>query len=234
MIGIAAGVAITGAVVEGIKSLVSIQKVQAQTGAVIKSTASAAGQALDQITARSQKWSLAIGRNEEDVQNLQNILLTFTNIGSKVFDETTTAALDMSQALGVDVKESAIQLGKALNDPIKGVTALRRVGVAFTEDQIKQINVLVKSGKTLDAQRLILAELQKEFGGSAATYGNTMEGQFERLKQAVQGAERALAEALLPPSSRSAARYATSSASPRPSHQSRGSARSSPVRSTSS
>ena len=78
------------------------------------------------------------------------------------------------------------------------MTALRRVGVAFTKEQVDQIKALVKSGKTLDAQRLILKELKKEFGGSAVTFGNTMEGQFERLKQAVQGAERALAEALLP------------------------------------
>ena len=30
----------------------------------------------------------------------------------------------MSVALGKDMKSSAIQVGKALNDPIKGVTAL--------------------------------------------------------------------------------------------------------------
>jgi hypothetical protein len=73
----------------------------------------------------------------------------------------------MSVALGQDMKSSAIQLGKALNDPIKGVTALQRVGVSFTASQKDQIKTLVESGRTLDAQKIILGELTKEFGGSA-------------------------------------------------------------------
>ena len=73
----------------------------------------------------------------------------------------------MSPVLGTDASGSAIQLGKALNDPIKGITALTRVGVTFTEQQKDQITTLVESGKTIDAQKIILGELQKEFGGSA-------------------------------------------------------------------
>jgi hypothetical protein len=63
---------------------------------------------------------------------------------------------DMSVALGQDMSSSAIQLGKALNDPIKGVSALQRVGVSFTASQKEQIKTLVQSGRTMDAQKLIL------------------------------------------------------------------------------
>ena len=185
-------------VVTGLRSIADIEKVQAQTTAVIKSTAGAAGQSIEDITARSQKWSLAIGRNEEDVQDLQNLLLTFTNIGGTVFDDATTAALDMSQALGQDLKSSAIQLGKALNDPVKGITALSRVGVSFTEEQKKQVKAMVEANDTLGAQRLILNELNREFAGSAAAFGETTAGRLERLKQAFQAAQRALASGFLP------------------------------------
>jgi lambda family phage tail tape measure protein len=58
-------------------------------------------------------------------------------------------------------------LGKALNDPIKGMTALRRVGIAFTASQVAQIKALVKTGHTLEAQKIILGEVNKEFGGTA-------------------------------------------------------------------
>jgi hypothetical protein len=84
----------------------------------------------------------------------------------------------MSVALGQDTKSSAIQLGKALNDPIKGVTALQRVGVSFTASQKDQIKTLVDSGKTMDAQKLILRELNKEFGGSAKAAATP----FDKLK----------------------------------------------------
>src|SRR5258708_1908746 len=60
------------------------------------------------------------------------------------------------------------QLVKALNDPIHGVTSLMRVGVTFTAQQKEQIKTLVDTGHTMDAQKVILAELTKEFGGSAA------------------------------------------------------------------
>jgi phage-related minor tail protein len=63
---------------------------------------------------------------------------------------------DMSVALGTDASGSAIQLGKALNDPIKGVAALQKVGVSFTESQKEQIKTLVETGDTLGAQKIIL------------------------------------------------------------------------------
>ena len=40
------------------------------------------------------------------------------------------------------------------------MTALRRVGVQFTEAQKKTIKTLVETGQTLEAQKIILGELQ--------------------------------------------------------------------------
>jgi hypothetical protein len=57
----------------------------------------------------------------------------------------------------------AIQLGKALNDPIAGISALSRVGVTFTEEQKATIESMVKMGDVAGAQKLILAELAREF-----------------------------------------------------------------------
>ena len=74
----------------------------------------------------------------------------------------------MSVALDQDMKSSAIQVGKALNDPVKGMTALSRVGVSFTEKQKDMVKHLEKTGHHLEAQKIILHELKKEFGGSAA------------------------------------------------------------------
>ena len=185
-------------VTAGIKSLASIEKAQTATKQALESTKGVAGQTFDEITARSQKWSEAIGIDEESVQHLQNVLLTFTKIGSTQFDQATEAALNMSTVLGQDVQQSAVQLGKALNDPVKGMTALRRVGVTFSDEQIKNVKKLVAAGKIEAAQQLILNELQTEFGGQAEKSGQTAEGQFKRFGQAVQEAQRSLATAFLP------------------------------------
>jgi phage-related minor tail protein len=113
------------------------------------------------------------GVDDEAIQSGQNLLLTFTNVknvvgsGNDIFNQATKIMTDMSVALGTDASGSAIQLGKALNDPIKGVTALQRVGVSFTASQKEQIKTLVATGDTLGAQKIILQELNKEFGGAA-------------------------------------------------------------------
>jgi hypothetical protein len=65
------------------------------------------------------------------------------------------------------MRTTAIQLGKALNDPITGLTALRRVGITFEKDQEELIKTMVKTGDIAGAQGKILEELESQFGGSA-------------------------------------------------------------------
>lgn len=81
------------------------------------------------------------GTDDELIQSGANLLLTFTNIrnevgkSNKIFDQATQAALDVSVAFGKDMTSSSILVGKALNDPTKGVSSLTRVGVSFTAAQ---------------------------------------------------------------------------------------------------
>lgn len=176
------------------------QKVNAQTAAVLKSTGGAAKITAGQIGDLANKISLKTGIDDEQIQSSENMLLTFTNVrnevgkGNDVFSQATQVVTDMSVALGQDSKNSAIQLGKALNDPIKGITALQRVGVTFTEQQKAQIATMVKSGHTLDAQKVILKELTKEFGGSAAAQATA----GEKAKVAWKNVEEQVGTALLP------------------------------------
>ncbi len=155
-------------------------KVGRLTEAVIKSTGKAANISSKQVGDLATAISNKTGADDEAIQSGSNLLLTFTNVkneagkGNDVFNQATQTITDMTAALnGGDVsaekiKGSSIQLGKALNDPIKGITALSKSGVSFTEGQKKQITAMVKSGDTMGAQKVILAELNKEFGGAAA------------------------------------------------------------------
>jgi phage-related protein len=170
------------------------QKVSALTANVIRSTGGAAGVSAGQVAQLATSISNLTGIDDEAIQSGANLLLTFTNLrneagkGNDVFNQATQTITDMSVALGTDVKGAAIQVGKALNDPIKGITALTRVGVSFTEQQKAQIAAMVASGDTLGAQKLILKELNKEFGGSAAaaaTAGDKLKVAFANMQEAV-------------------------------------------------
>ena len=169
LIGFGAGAAIYGA----FSAFDEAQKVTAQTEAVLKSTGSAANVTSKEIEDLAGSLSKKSGVDDEAIQSGENLIATFTNIrneagkGNDVFTQTTKAALDMSVAMGTDMKSASMMLGKALNDPVAGLAKLTKVGVTFTAQQKDQIRALADSGDRLGAQKVILQEINKEFGGSA-------------------------------------------------------------------
>ena len=202
---IAGGVALAGvaafgaALVSGVGDAREAAKVYAQTEQVIKSTGGAAGFSAQQIKDMAGSLSAASGQSlfgDDDIEKGQNMLLTFTNI-KEVLPDTTKTMLDMAQALGTDAGGAAIQLGKALNDPIKGISALTRVGVTFTAEQKKQIKALQEAGDMAGAQRVILAELNKEFGGSALAAAKA-DGGWAQFTDRLGEAKEALGAAVIP------------------------------------
>lgn len=200
-----AGAAIAKTFVDGVKAAEDYVTMQRRTAAVIKSTGNAARISVKGVAKLAGEIEGLTGVDENLIINSQNVLATFTKVrngigkSNKVFDRATRAAVDMSAALGTDLKGSTIQLGKALNDPIKGITALSRSGVSFTEEQKKQIKTLVESGDVLKAQKLILAEVEKEFGGAAkAAGGEGFTGALNRAKDSLGDLTRDLLTVALP------------------------------------
>jgi hypothetical protein len=174
------------------------QQIMAQTAQVIKSTGDASGLTAQSISDLATSLSQVTPFSEDAIQSGENLLLTFTGIGKDVFPQATKTLLDMSQAMGGDTKSAAIQLGKALNDPATGLTALTRVGVTFSDSQKEAIKSMVAAGNTAGAQKIMLAELQKEFGGSAEAAGKTFGGQLQILQNDLEDTKQKIGTALLP------------------------------------
>ena len=173
----------------------------AQTEAVVKSTGMAAGFTAQQMADMATAMSASSGNSifaDDAILGAQNVLATFTQIQGTNFGDATQAILDISQAMGTDLNSSALQVGKALNDPIAGIGALSRVGVSFSDDQKAMIEAMVKTGDVAGAQQVILAELNKEFGGSAAAAVDTYVGQQAMLAAQFADIQQTLGEALLP------------------------------------
>ena len=196
--GAALAVAVGGIAVASIKDASEAEASLAQLDAVLKSTGGAAGVTRTELTDLADSLEKTTKFSAESTQEAQALLLTFTNIGKNVFPEATRTALDMATALGGDAASQSIALGKALNDPTKGITALTRVGVTFTDEQKNVIKKLQETGDMAGAQKVILAELNKEFGGSAEAAGKTFAGQLVILKNAIGNVTETLGAALLP------------------------------------
>jgi hypothetical protein len=149
----------------------------------------------------AQEMSATAGASifsDDAILGATNVLATFTEIKGTSFQGATQAILDISQAMGTDLQSSAVQVGKALNDPIAGISALSRVGVTFNDDQKALIESMVAVGDVAGAQQIILNELGKEFGGSAAAAVDTFAGQQIVLAEQFADVQQSLGESLLP------------------------------------
>ncbi len=192
--------ALTDAISDGIADAKQNAQIQAQTAQVIKSTGEAAGVSAQHVADYASSLSDAAGKSlfgDDQIQQSTNLLLTFTEIKGATLDAATAISVDMAQALGGAPKDAAIQLGKALNDPVKGITALTRVGVTFSEEQKAQIQAMQEAGDTAGAQAVILAELNKEFGGSAEAAAAATGG-WSEFNGRMGEAKEALGAAVLP------------------------------------
>lgn len=175
------------------------QKVMAQTTAIITATGGAAGVSAEQVSALSEKLAMQIGVDDELIQSSANLLLTFKSVqnqageGNDIFNRAVTITQDMANVFG-GADSAAKQLGKALSDPVAGLTALKKSGIDFTEQQKTQIETLVKSGQSLEAQKIILGEIESQVGGTAAASATG----FDRMKVALGNVAETLGALLIP------------------------------------
>jgi LysM repeat protein len=165
-----------------VKSFSDSENAAAQLNAVLKSTNGIAGVTAKQATDLASSLQKVTRFSDETILGAENIGLTFTGIGKEIFPDVTKAALDMATAMHMDLNSAMLSIGKAVNVPEEGMAKLQRQGVMFTQSQKDMVKQLVASGHTLEAQKIILAELKKEFGGSAEAAGNTFAGALDKLK----------------------------------------------------
>lgn len=198
----ALGVGIAAAAIKGTKELLAEEKAAAAIANTLRSTGNAAGTTAKHLTDMAGALQAQTGLQDDVIMSAQNLLLTFTKISNsnpdKMFDKAVQATADLSVQFGKSLPSAAIMVGKALNDPIRGVTALGRAGVQFTKEQREQIKAMVESGRVLDAQRLIMGELETQVSGAAKTFGQTRAGQVERLKRSFEEMTEEVASSLLP------------------------------------
>ena len=161
-------------------------KAIAQVEAGLKSTGNAAGFTSKQLQKMaSDLQNKTIFGDEEILKGATAQLLTFTNIAGKQFARTQAMALDLATRLDGDLKSASIQLGKALNDPVKNLTALSRAGIQFSDDQKEVIKSLAETGQLAEAQTIILDELEKQYGGSAEAAAQAGLGPFKQLQNTI-------------------------------------------------
>jgi len=194
-----AGIGALGAVLAtSVDAASEAEDIQAQLNAVLASTGGAAGVTADAINDHALALSKVTKFEDDAIVASGSLMLTFTKVGADIFPRATDATLDMAQAMKMDLNSATMLVGKALNDPIKGMTALSRSGIQFTEEQKGMVEAMVETGDMAGAQAMILNELETQFGGSAEAAGKTLSGSLEILKNQFGNVKEEIGGALLP------------------------------------
>ena len=200
--GVAAGFFGARMLLDGFRNIIDATKQQvlaeAQLNAVLKSTAGAAGLTAKELTGMASALQKQTRFGDEAIIKAQSLMLTFTKVGKEVFPDAIESVLNMSEAMGQDLQQGVIQVGKALNDPILGVTALRRVGVQLSDQQVDLVKKFTETGNIAEAQKIILSELETQFGGVAKAAGETLGGSLDQMSNAAGDAAESIGEALSP------------------------------------
>jgi hypothetical protein len=183
---------------ESIKLFYEQAKAVAGVEQAVRRTGGAAGFTAIQLKAMASELQNITGVGDEEIlKGVTKQLLTFTLITGSSFKRAQEAVLDLNAVIaGGEIgglTSQAIQLGKALENPIAGVGALSRAGVTFTEEQKKMIAGFVRQNDLMSAQDIILKEIENKYGGQAKALAGALGGTKQYaaavgdLKEAIGG-----------------------------------------------
>ncbi len=177
--------AIGAAVQNAVAAYAEFDRAQRTMQATLEATGFAAGRTREQLENLARDVGFESLASTEGVRNAIAQLLTFKSVQGDTFDRTIRAAQDLAAVGFGTLESSTVQLGKALEDPINGLTALRRVGVSFTADQRELIRGFVEMGRVADAQRVILEAVEGQVGGAGNAAGGGLAGAFDGLSEEI-------------------------------------------------
>ena len=166
------------------------ERAEKSLATALESTNYSSGQTASSLIEYAGALQKATGVTDELIIESSALLATFTQISGEVFTRTQNSILDVTIAMNQGnvttetLKTSTIQLGKALNDPVKGLSALSRVGIQFSKDQKELIKQFVEMGDITSAQNIILDEMDVQFGGMSEAFRQTAEGSLMALNSA--------------------------------------------------
>jgi|GEM_PF-2144128 len=193
VMGGSAAVAI-GTISKGLPILAETERRLLQQEQLLKSTGYASGYTAEQLDKMARQLALSTLTSTQEASKAIGVMLTFRSVSEDTLKRAVFLSQDLASVLGGDVTSAAKQLGKALEMPTVGVTALRESGISFTVAQRDMIKEMEESGRVAEAQRFILEELDRQIGGAAGAEAGGLIGTFDTFGQSVEEAYEAMAK----------------------------------------
>lgn len=181
---VAGAVSLHAIVSRSLSAFADFERSQLTTAQVLRATGGAAGQTAADIERMAQALGKSTLASTREAREAANQLLTFRSITGDTFERTMKVAQDLAAVGFGTLTSSTVQLAKALEAPTEGLSALRRVGVSFSEAQVELIKNFEETGRVADAQRVILEQVERQVGGAGVAAGGGLAGAWDSLSEA--------------------------------------------------
>lgn len=177
---VAVGIA---AMTGGLPTLAETERRLLQQDQLLRATGYSSGLTAQQLDSMARALAMATLTSTQEASKAIGVMLTFRSVTGDTFKRSIYLAQDMASVMGGDMVSAAKQLGKALEMPTEGVTALKKSGISFTSAQRDMIKEMEETGRIADAQRYILDELDRQIGGAAGAEAGGLTGTVDTFGQ---------------------------------------------------
>jgi hypothetical protein len=153
---------------------------------------------LEELQAVADQLDLGTLFNSEDFNKGFALLTSFKAIGVDSYERVSKAAADLATITGTDLKSAQLQLAKALENPVEGMSALSRSGTTFTKTQKDFVKALVESNQALEAQNYILSIVEGQYKGAAKAAAGGYAGALDTLSKRWRDVNEQIGEVIQP------------------------------------
>lgn len=174
----------------GIREIVATieegQNAAAQLGAAITATGGAAGFSQKQLVDYAKSLQATSTFSDTAIEKAEALALTFRNVTHDNVIPLISASMNIAAQRGEDLSSVVLQLGRALNDPVREMGMLSREGISLDGSQQALIKHLQETGQQGKAQAMILADVEASYGGAASAARDTLGGALDALGHNVE------------------------------------------------
>jgi hypothetical protein len=181
--------AVASFIKSGVEKFNEMEDAIGQVKAGLESTKGVAGITFEELAKQAGDFSKKSLFSRNEIMDMQTQLLSFHSITKPIYQDTQQAIMDIAAKTHHTLFDVSIAVGKAFADPERGIGALRRYGVAFTNQEDEVIKDLVARGKLLEAQKLMVKAIQTDYAGSAEAFTKTSAGQMVMLRKQIGAAK---------------------------------------------
>ncbi|WP_316978052.1 phage tail tape measure C-terminal domain-containing protein [Shumkonia mesophila] len=167
-----------------VRETTNAEKISARLDAVLKATGQSAGYTREQLDRLADAMARTTLFDDDTARQGIAVMSTFRSVQGEAFREAIELSADLAALMGGDLQSAILQVGKALEEPVEGITALRRSGISFSQSQREMIRSLAETGRVAEAQRIVLDGLRNQIGGVAGAQNNGMVGAITDMTKA--------------------------------------------------